>query len=79
MELNGGGPPFLAHTFKSRGEPPDGEKINNKLKSAFPALPLRVGEWWEELTERSSYRMLKSMSLTLLRMRNSLQLVLLPW
>ena len=25
------------------GNPPDGEKINNKLKSAFPALPLRVG------------------------------------
>ena len=76
MELNGGGPPFLAHTFTSRGEPPDGKKINNKLKSAFPALPLRVEEWCKELTERSSYRVLKSMSLTLLHMRNFLQLVL---
>ena len=32
--------------------------------SVFPALPLRVGEWWEELTERSSNCVLRSLSLS---------------
>ena len=57
------------HSWPTLSRPGVNPQTEGKIKlkctiSVFPALPLRVGEWWEELTERSSNCVLKSMSLS---------------